>query len=134
MRLKSDLLSALIASRLGTLKNVKLECSSDAALTVVMATKGYPGDYPKNTEIKGLDGLADRANVTIFHAGTKREGGKTLAIGGRVLNVTATGETVAEARDRAYATVGKIDWPEGFYRTDIGWRAIEREAKAPART
>lgn len=132
MRLKSDLLPALIAAREGRLKDITLEWSEDPALTVVMATKGYPGDYPRDTEIKGLDALADQENVTIFHAGTRRESGRTLATGGRVLNITATGKTVAEARDRAYAIVEKINWPEGFYRTDIGWRAIARENEKPA--
>ena len=78
-------------------------------------------------EIKGLEEAAKDPDVMIFHAGTKREDNRTLATGGRVLNVTALGDTLAEARDKAYAAIDKIDWPEGFYRSDIGWRALSRE-------
>jgi len=94
-----------------------------------MASKGYPGAYPKNTAIDGLDEAAKVEGVTVFHAGTKREGDKLLAVGGRVLNVTALGHDVAEAQTRAYRAIDRIRWPEGFCRRDIGWRAIAR-AKA----
>ena len=127
LRLASDLLPALIAARDGTLKTMSLQLSGDAALTVVMAAKGYPGDYAKGTTIDGLAEAAQIEGVEIFHAGTKAEGGRILANGGRVLNVTARGKTVREAKDRAYAAVGRIRWPEGFCRRDIGWRAVERE-------
>jgi phosphoribosylamine--glycine ligase len=127
LRLTSDLLPALIAARDGTLKNVSLQLSGDAALTVVMAANGYPGDYAKGTTIDGLAEAAQIEGVEIFHAGTRAEGGRILANGGRVLNVTARGKTVREAKDRAYAAVGRIRWPEGFCRRDIGWRAVERE-------
>jgi len=127
LRLTSDLLPALIAARDGTLKNVSLQLSGDAALTVVMAADGYPGDYAKGTTIDGLAEAAQIEGVEIFHAGTRAEGGRILANGGRVLNVTARGKTVREAKDRAYAAVGRIRWPEGFCRRDIGWRAVERE-------
>jgi phosphoribosylamine--glycine ligase len=127
LRLTSDLLPALIAARDGTLKNVSLQLSGDAALTVVMAANGYPGDYAKGTTIDGLAEAAQIEGVEIFHAGTRAEGGRILANGGRVLNVTARGKTVREATDRAYAAVGRIRWPEGFCRRDIGWRAVERE-------
>jgi phosphoribosylamine---glycine ligase len=126
-RLKSDLLVALLASCDGMLKDVDLRWSEDAAVTVVMAAEGYPGAYESGTEIRGLEAAGADPNVQIFHAGTKRVGGRLLATGGRVLNVTAVGATVKEARDRAYAAIAKIDWPEGFCRHDIGWRAIERE-------
>ena len=86
----------------------------------------YPGDYKRGTEIKGLEAAAKVAGVEIFHAGTKRDGARILADGGRVLNVTARGKTVAEAKSRAYAAIDRIDWPEGFCRRDIGWRAIGR--------
>jgi len=94
---------------------------------VVMAANGYPGDYAKGTTIDGLAEAAQIEGVEIFHAGTRAEGGRILANGGRVLNVTARGKTVREAKDRAYAAVGRIRWPEGFCRRDIGWRAVERE-------
>jgi len=126
MRLKSDLLTALLAMRDGQLRNFDLRWSDDAALTVVMATKGYPGDYPKGSEIRGLDRASALEGVQIFHAGTARKDSKIVANGGRVLNVTAIGKTVAEAQKRAYETVDLIDWPEGFCRRDIGWRAISR--------
>ena len=127
LRMMSDLLPALIAARDGQLKNFDLRWYPDAALTVVMAAKGYPGSYKKGTAIKGLDAAAQLDGVEIFHAGTKKENGVILANGGRVLNVCARGKTVAEAQARAYAAVDKIDWPDGFCRRDIGWQAIKRE-------
>jgi len=127
LRLKSDLLPALIAARDGQLKHFDLRWHHDAALTVVMATKGYPGNYSKGSVIEGLDAAAQVDGVEIFHAGTKAEGGRILANGGRVLNVCARGKTVAEAQRRAYSAVDKIRWPDGFCRRDIGWRAIARE-------
>ncbi len=92
-----------------------------------MAARGYPGDYVKSSEIRGLDSAGGGDEATVFHAGTKRDGGRIKAVGGRVLGVTALGKTVADAQTKAYATVDQIDWPEGFCRRDIGWRAIERE-------
>jgi phosphoribosylamine--glycine ligase len=130
MRLKSDLLAALIATADGVLDRFDLRWHEEPALTVVMAAKGYPGDYAKGTEIRGLDAARSVPGVQIFHAGTRRDGDRLLANGGRVLNVTALGATVSEARDRAYEAIGKIDWPGGFCRRDIGWRAIEREKQA----
>ncbi len=127
LRLMSDLLPALLAARDGQLKNISLRWYDDAALTVVMAAKGYPGDYAKGTSIEGLDDAAQVEGVEIFHAGTRADGGRILANGGRVLNVTARGKTVREAQARAYAAVDRIRWPEGFCRRDIGWRAVERE-------
>ena len=127
LRLKSDLLPALVAARDGQLKNFDLRWSSDAALTVVMAAKGYPGQYAKGTPIEGLDAAAQVEGVEIFHAGTVADGARILANGGRVLNVCATGRTVREAQARAYQAVDKIKWPDGFCRRDIAWRAVERE-------
>jgi phosphoribosylamine--glycine ligase len=129
LRLKSDLVPALLASRDGVLKSFDLRWSDDAALTVVMAAKGYPGEYAKGSAIDGLEEAAGVEGVEIFHAGTKREGGRILANGGRVLNVCAIGRSIAEAQKRAYAAVDLIRWPEGFCRRDIGWRAIERETE-----
>jgi phosphoribosylamine---glycine ligase len=128
-RLMSDLVPALLASRDGMLKSFDLRWYETPALTVVMATNGYPGHYARGTVIEGLDEAAAVEGVQIFHAGTKAEGGRILANGGRVLNVSATGKTVREAQARAYAAIARIRWPEGFYRRDIGWRAVERESR-----
>jgi phosphoribosylamine--glycine ligase len=92
-----------------------------------MASKGYPGKYEKGHVISGLDAAAKLPGVQIFHAGTERRDGRILAVGGRVLNVTATGRTVGEAQARAYAAVDKIHWDGAFCRHDIGWRALARE-------
>jgi phosphoribosylamine---glycine ligase len=126
-RLMSDLVPALLASRDGQLKSFDLRWYADPALTVVMAAKGYPGSYARGSVIAGLDEAAKVEGVEIFHAGTKAEGGRILADGGRVLNVSAIGKTVREAQARAYQAVARIRWPEGFYRHDIGWRAVRRE-------
>jgi phosphoribosylamine--glycine ligase len=127
LRLKSDLLPALLATADGVLDTFDLRWHDDPALTVVMAANGYPGPPEAGTEIRGLDSAAAVDGVEIFHAGTRRDGDRLLAQGGRVLNVTARGKTVAEAQARAYAAAARIDWPGGFYRHDIGWRAVERE-------
>jgi phosphoribosylamine--glycine ligase len=127
LRLKSDLLPALVATADGVLENFDLRWHDDVALTVVMAAKGYPGDHSRGTEIKGLEAAAAVPGVQIFHAGTVRDGGRLLAAGGRVLNVCARGKSVQHARERAYLALSKIDWPGGFYRSDIGWRALQRE-------
>jgi phosphoribosylamine---glycine ligase len=127
LRLMSDLVPALLASRDGVLKSLDLRWYREAALTVVMAARGYPGSYAKGSVIDGLDAAAAVAGVEIFHAGTKTEGGRILANGGRVLNVSALGSTVREARARAYEAISRIHWPQGFYRHDIGWRAVEGE-------
>jgi phosphoribosylamine--glycine ligase len=132
LRLMSDLLPALVAARDGMLKNFALRWYPEAALTVVMATKGYPGSYGKGSEIAGLAEAAKAEGVEIFHAGTARDNGRVLASGGRVLNVSALGATVAQAQARAYAAVDRIVWPEGFCRRDIGFRAVGRE-KQPDR-
>jgi phosphoribosylamine---glycine ligase len=128
LRLNSDLLPALLATVEGRLGGVALEWSDDPALCVVMAAKGYPGAYAKGSEIKGLDEAARVPGVQVFHAGTKRDGSRILADGGRALGVTAKGHDIREAQAKAYAAVDKIDWPGGFYRRDIGWRAVTRES------
>ncbi|HXR87722.1 MAG TPA: phosphoribosylamine--glycine ligase [Stellaceae bacterium] len=125
-RLKSDLLPALLASRDGVLKDFDLRWRDEAALGVVLAAQGYPDDPLRGSEIRGLEAAAaSDPRVQIFHAGTTRVGEKLLADGGRVLNIVALGNTLAEARDRAYAVIDRIDWPEGFCRRDIGWRALQ---------
>jgi phosphoribosylamine--glycine ligase len=125
-RLKSDLLTTLIAAHDGKLDTLSPEWRDEAALTVVMASKGYPGSYEKGHVITGIDAAARLPGVTIFHAGTERRGGDIVAVGGRVLDITATGATVAEAQARAYAAVSKIHWQGAFCRRDIGWRALQR--------
>ena len=126
MRLKSDLLEALLACADGTLDKIDLEWHDETVLTVVMATEGYPGKYENGSEIRGLDAAGEGENVAIFHAGTKADGDRILANGGRVLGVTARGADVAEAQKLAYEAVDRIDWPQGFCRRDIGWRALKR--------
>ena len=123
LRLRDDLLTLLLATVDGTLDKVSVRWRNEFALTVVMAARGYPGNYVKGTEIKGLDQDFGK-DVEVFHAGTSLKGGKLVANGGRVLNVTALGKTAGEAQIRAYAAVDKIDWPDGFCRKDIGWRAM----------
>ena len=126
-RLKSDLLPALLAARDGVLKDFDLRWHEETALCVVLAAKGYPDNPQRGSEIKGLAAAAaSDPSVQIFHAGTREKDGKLLADGGRVLNIVGLGTTVAEARDRAYAVIDRIDWPEGFCRRDIGWRALKR--------
>ena len=127
MRMESDLLELLYAAAKGELKGKRVAWRDDPALTVVMAAKGYPGAYEKGTAINGLDDAASNADVEIFHAGTAMQDGQLVATGGRVLNVTAVAPSVAQAQALAYAAIDKIDWPDGFCRRDIGWRAIERE-------
>jgi phosphoribosylamine--glycine ligase len=126
-RLKSDLLTVLVASLDGVLGNVDLRWHEEVALSVVLAARGYPGSYVRDTEIRNLAAAEALEDVLIFHAGTRRANGKLLATGGRVLDVTARGKSVAEAQKRAYQAVDLIDWPEGFCRRDIGFRAIARE-------
>jgi phosphoribosylamine--glycine ligase len=130
MRLKSDFLPALLATADGTLDQTELSWLDDVALTIVMAAEGYPGTYEKGSVISGLEEAGNDENVEVFHAGTALKDGQVIATGGRVLNVTARGTTVREAQERAYAAIAKIDWPQGFCRSDIGWRAIEREEQA----
>jgi len=122
MRLQSDLVPALLATRDGILNRVDLRWYDESAICVVMAANGYPDDPQRGTEIRGLDAAGADPDVKIFHAGTKREGNRILADGGRVLGVTATGTDLATARERAYRSVDLIDWPGGFCRRDIGRR------------
>jgi phosphoribosylamine---glycine ligase len=124
-RLKSDLLAALIATMEGRLKPEDLVWSDAKALTVVMAAKGYPAKPETGTEIRSIATASQREDVMIFHAGTKIDSdGRLVSNGGRVLAVTGLGATLQDAKDRAYGAVHAIDWPGGFYRSDIGWRAL----------
>jgi phosphoribosylamine---glycine ligase len=125
-RLEEDLLPLLLACAMGELPQREIRHSNKAALTVVLAAKGYPGAPLRGSEILGVEDAAAVPFVSLTHAGTKREGERLIADGGRVLNVTGIGADVAEARERAYAAVDKIHWPGGFCRRDIGWRALKR--------
>jgi phosphoribosylamine--glycine ligase len=117
----------------GVLKNFDLRWHAEVALTVVMAARGYPGAYGRGSAIDGLAEAAQVEGVEIFHAGSRAEGGRVLANGGRVLNVCALGKTVSEAQARAYQAVDRIRWPEGFCRRDIGWQAVAREKTRQSR-
>ncbi|MEQ1942126.1 phosphoribosylamine--glycine ligase [Mesorhizobium sp. VNQ89] len=126
MRLKDDLLVLLEAAADGQLAHMSARWRDETALTVVMAAKGYPGTPEKGSVIRGLDD-AEQGGAAVFHAGTALSGGEIVANGGRVLNVTAMAKTVTEAQKQAYKAVDRIDWPGGFCRRDIGWRAVARE-------
>jgi phosphoribosylamine--glycine ligase len=124
MRLGGQALDLLLAASEGKLNQAQVNWANDHAMTVVMAANGYPGAYEKGTEIKGLDAQPADSTRMVFHAGTAVKGTTIVATGGRVLNVTARGASLQEARDAAYAMIDNIDWPEGFNRSDIGWRAL----------
>ncbi len=124
MRLGGQALDLMLACAEGRLAQAQVNWADDHAMTVVMAADGYPGDYEKGSVIRGLEALPETSSQMVFHAGTKAEHGEITANGGRVLNVTARGATLLEARDQAYAMAAQIDWPEGFCRKDIGWRAL----------
>jgi phosphoribosylamine--glycine ligase len=130
MRLQSDLLPALLAARDGVLDRFDLRWLDQAALCVVLAARGYPGDYRRGTPIGNLKPAGELEGVAVFHAGTRKADGRVVANGGRVLGITARGRSIAEAQARAYEAVEVIDWPDGFCRRDIGWRAIKQEAAA----
>ena len=114
----------LLATARGQLAETQVNWADDHAITVVMAANGYPGTYEKGSVINGLDALSEDSFNMVFHAGTSAKKGRVVATGGRVLNVTARGATLAEAHKRAYEMVDAIDWPGGFFRRDIGWRAL----------
>ncbi len=125
MRLGAQVLDLLLACAEGRLADEKVNFAQDHAITVVMAANGYPGAYETGSVIGGLDGMPEDSMNMVFHAGTAQEDGHLVATGGRVLNITARGDNLAEARGRAYAMVDRVDWPGGFNRSDIGWRALE---------
>ena len=127
VRLQSDILPAMVAACEGTLNHFTLRWRDDVALVVVMAARGYPGSYEKGSEIRGLEMAGEMTDPVVFHAGTVEDGSHIHAVRGRALGVTALGDSVADAQTKAYAAVNKIDWPEGFCRKDIGWRAVARE-------
>jgi phosphoribosylamine--glycine ligase len=120
----TDLGQLLQGGAAGMLGHMDLRWYPEDVMTVVMAASGYPGAYARGSEIRGLDAAAAVEGVTIFHAGTRIRDGRVFADGGRVLNVTASGATLEQARARAYAAIDRIDWREGFCRRDIGWRVL----------
>ena len=124
MRLGAQALDAMLACAKGELNNYKLNWADDHALTIVYAAKGYPGTYEKGSNILGLDTISESTSIQVFHAGTKEEENNIIATGGRVLNITARGSSLKEAHRLAYETIEKIQWENGFYRNDIGWRAL----------
>ncbi|PYE85830.1 phosphoribosylamine--glycine ligase [Pseudoroseicyclus aestuarii] len=124
MRLGGQVLDLMQACAMGGLADIRPVFAEDHALTVVLAAKGYPEAYEKGSVIGGLEAPPETSSQIVFHAGTARTGGAVTAAGGRVLSATARGASLREARDRAYALAEAIDWPEGFYRRDIGWRAL----------
>ncbi|MDM8166360.1 phosphoribosylamine--glycine ligase [Roseovarius sp.] len=124
MRLGAQVLDLLHAAAENRLVEARVNWAEDHAMTVVMAADGYPGAYEKGSVIKGLEDVPEDSFHMVFHAGTGRKDGQVIATGGRVLNVTARGATLREAADRAYGMIEKIDWPEGVFRRDIGWRAL----------
>ena len=124
MRLGAQAFDLLHAAAEGRLSEARVNWADDHAMTVVMAADGYPGAYEKGSVIKGLEDVPEDSFHMVFHAGTGRKDGQFIATGGRVLNVTARGATLREAADRAYGMIDKIDWPEGVFRRDIGWRAL----------
>ncbi len=124
LRLGAQALDLLLATANEELDKAQVNWADDHAMTVVMAASGYPGSYEKGSVINGLEDLPETSFEICFHAGTKQEGQNTVAVGGRVLNLTGRGASLQEARDRAYALADQINWPEGFFRSDIGWRAL----------
>jgi phosphoribosylamine--glycine ligase len=124
MRLGAQALDLMLATAEGRLDKAQVNWADDHALTVVMAAQGYPGAYAKGSQIRGLEELPEDSRHMVFHAGTAQRDAQIIASGGRVLNVTARGATLREARDAAYAMVDRVDWPGGFCRRDIGWRAL----------
>ena len=124
IRLGPQVLDLIIACVSTKLDQAKVNWADDHSVTIVLATKGYPGNYRNGSKIRFVEELKSDSLNQVFHAGTKRDNSNLLANGGRVLNITARGGSLLEARDRAYNTLEKIDWPEGFYRSDIGWRAL----------
>jgi phosphoribosylamine--glycine ligase len=131
-RLEDDLLPFLIASATGTLGGDPPKFCSDVALAVVLAARGYPGEPIRGSRIRGIEDAEAAPGVVVLHGGTREVDGGIFADGGRVLTIAALGGDIAEARERAYAAIDRIKWPEGFFRRDIGWRAIAADRKNQA--
>ena len=127
MRLKTDLLEIVDHATKNKLSNLKIEWNNKSCITIVLCAKGYPSNYIKNSEIKNLLSISTDNNNQIFHAGTYEKNNKIYSIGGRVLNVTSSSESLNEARDKSLENIGKINWVDGFFRKDIGWRVINKK-------
>ena len=126
MRLKTDLLEIIDLATKDKLKNLKIEWTKENCLTVVLCAKGYPGNYIKNSELKNLNMVYLNINNQVFHAGTYEKDKKIFSSGGRVLSVTSMGVDLIEARKKALQNLENIKWDDGFFRKDIGWRAIKK--------
>jgi len=126
MRLQTDLLEIIDHSIKNKLKKLKITWINKTCITIVLCAKGYPGDYIKNSEIKNLSNILTDKNNQIFHAGTYKKNNKIYSIGGRVLNITSASNNLIDARKKALKTLNKINWLDGFYRKDIGWKAIKK--------
>ena len=127
MRLKTDLLEIIDSATRNKINNLKIEWTKKSSITIVLCAKGYPYNYIKDSEIKNLSNVFTDKNNQIFHAGTYEKNNKTYSSGGRVLNITSSSENLAEARSRSLANINKINWPDGFFRKDIGWRVIDNK-------
>jgi phosphoribosylamine--glycine ligase len=127
MRLKTDLLEIIDSATRNKINNLKIEWTKKSSITIVLCAKGYPYNYIKDSEIKNLSNVLTDKNNQIFHAGTYEKNNKTYSSGGRVLNITSSSENLAEARSRSLANINKINWPDGFFRKDIGWRVIDNK-------
>jgi len=127
MRLKTDLIEIIDSATKNKLDDLKIEWSNNNCITIVLCAKGYPSNYIKNSEIKNLLSISTDNNNQIFHAGTYEKNNKIYSIGGRVLNVTSSSESLNEARDKSLENIGKINWVDGFFRKDIGWRVINKK-------
>ena len=127
MRLKTDLLEILDCATKNKLNNLKIEWATKSSITIVLCAKGYPSNYIKNSEIKNLSNILTDSNNQIFHAGTYEKNNKIYSNGGRVLNITSSSENLVEARNKSLTNIDKINWPDGFFRKDIGWRVINNK-------
>ena len=127
MLLKSDLLEIIDTATKNKTNNLKIRWNTKKCITIVLCAKGYPSKYIKNSEIKNLSNILIDKNNQIFHAGTYEKNNKIYSIGGRVLNVTSSSESLNEARDKSLENIGKINWVDGFFRKDIGWRVINKK-------
>ena len=127
MRLKTDLLDVISLATKNKLNNLKIEWSNKSCITIVLCSKGYPQDYKKNIEISNLSSINSDDNNQIFHAGTYKKNGKFYSNGGRVLNITASAESLVEARHKSLNKISKINWKDGFFRKDIGWKLINNK-------
>ena len=127
MRLETDLLEIIDHATRNKINNLKIEWTKKSSITIVLCAKGYPSNYIKDSEIKNLSNVLIDKNNQIFHAGTYEKNNKTYSSGGRVLNITSLSESLTEARNKSLANIDKINWPDGFFRKDIGWRVINNK-------